>query len=180
MVYIVLCRDFEETEAVAPCDILRRGGVETVFAATGAERAVTGAHGITIMADRLLSETAPGPGDFIVIPGGVGVSALRGDAKTIENIRAAAARGARPAAICAGPAVLADLGLLDGVKITCYPGCEPTMAGADCDASFPVREDKGIITGRSPGAAVLFGLALLEAAAGKEAAQRVREDLICP
>jgi len=178
MIYIILGTGFEEIEATAPCDILRRGNADVKYAAVGRERTVIGAHGIGILADCLVSEIEPGKGDRIVIPGGMGgVNSIKGSNETMEMIAAAAKRGADVSAICAGPSVLAKLGLLDGKQITCYPGCEDMMTGASCDSSKAARKDGSVITGRSPGAAVEFGLALLEDAKGAGAAAEVRRGL---
>lgn len=179
MIYIILGTGFEEIEAIAPCDILRRGGAEVCFAAVGGERTVAGAHGITVTAEMLLSEISPSEGDRIVIPGGMGgVNSIAGSADAMELISASAKRGAEISAICAGPSILASLGLLEGKNITCYPGCEDMMAGASCYTAKPVCKDGGIITSRSPGSAVEFGLALLEDAKGAAAAREVRADLV--
>lgn len=179
MIYILLGTGFEEIEAVSAGDILRRGGVETRYAAAGSEKTVAGAHGILITADLLAKDIVPAQEDRVVIPGGMGgVESITSDPQTMDLIASFAQKGAGLSAICAGPSVLAGLGLLDGREITCYPGCEDMMAKALCDASLPVRKDGSIITGRSPGAAVEFGLALLEDAVGAETAEKVRFGLV--
>lgn len=180
MIYIILGTGFEEIEAISPCDILRRGGADVCFAAVGGQRAVAGAHGITVTAEKLLSEIAPSKGDRIVIPGGMGgVNSIVNSPEAMELIASSAKNGADISAICAGPSVLAGLGLLEGKNITCYPGCEEMMAGAVCYTAKPVFKDGGIITSRSPGSAIEFGLALLEDAKGASAAREVRRDLVC-
>ena len=178
MVYILLGSGFEEIEAVAPCDILRRGGVETRYLGVGS-KAVSGAHGIALQADDLLDADMPiSPEDVFVIPGGMGgVESLEASEETAQVLRRAMERGARLAAICAGPRVLARLGALDGKKITCYPGCESMMTGARPDTGSSTCLD-GVLTGRAPGSALDFGLALLEQLRGKEAAASVRADLV--
>ena len=179
MVYIILGTGFEEIEAVAPVDILRRGGVELSFAAVGEKKLVSGAHGIVIEADVLFSETHPCGDDYIVIPGGMGgVNSIKGDKTAMDKIKAAAESGAKLAAICAGPSVLAELGLVEGQSITCYPGCESLMGGANVDIARAVVCDS-VITGRAPGSAIDFGVALLSAIAGEETAANVRTALVC-
>ncbi len=180
MVYIILGEGFEEIEAVVPCDILRRGGVEAKFAAVGTSKLVSGGRGITISADLLTADITPVSGDTFVIPGGKGgVNSIKADAKTMKLIETAARSGAFLAAICAGPSVLAKLGLIDGKHITCYPGCEDLMGKALCDTKKPTTEDKSLITGRSAGAAIDFGLALLTHLKGEKTAERIRADLVC-
>ena len=71
MVYIILGTGFEEAEAVIPCDLLRRAGVDVQFAGIGA-RAITGSNGITVTADCTVQEAALTEAEMIVLPGGLG------------------------------------------------------------------------------------------------------------
>lgn len=179
MVYIVLGEGFEEIEAVVPCDILRRGGVAVKFAAVGASKTVSGGRGITVTADILTTDIVPALDDTFVIPGGMGgVRSIKADEKTMKLLEAAAGFGAFFAAICAGPSVLAKLGLVDGKRITCYPGCEDLMGKALCNTKKATEADAGLITGRSAGSAIDFGLALLAHLKGEKAAEKVRADLV--
>lgn len=179
MVYILLGEGFEEIEAVTPCDILRRGGVSVSFAAVGAEKCVKGSHGISVIADVLCSEISPSANDTLVIPGGMGgVNSIKSDKITLRLIENAAKIGAELGAICAGPSVLAQLGLINGKHITCYPGSEELMGGALCQASMSVISDGALITGRAPGAAIDFGLALLSHLKGESVANRIRTELV--
>ena len=179
MVYIILGKGFEEIEAVAPCDILRRGGVSVSFAAVGEQKSVVGSHGISIVADILVSDISPCPDDCFVIPGGMGgVNAIKCDMLTMKLIEAAAKSGASLAAICAGPSVLAQLGLIDGKHITCYPGCEDLMDGAVCEVSSSTLSDGTLITGRAAGSAIDFGLELLSQLKGVDTAKRIRTELV--
>ena len=179
MVYIILGEGFEEIEAVTPCDILRRGGVSVSFAAVGAQKSVNGSHGIAILADVLVSDILPSSEDTFVIPGGMGgVNSITSDVITMKLIEAAANQRASLAAICAGPSVLAQLGLINGKHITCYPGTEGLMDGAICEASMSALSDGTLITGRAPGSAIDFGLKLLSHLKGEAAAKRIRTELV--
>ena len=85
MVYIILGKGFEEIEAIAPCDILRRGGVSVSFAAVGEQRIVVGSHGISVLADILVSDILPSQDDTFVIPGGMGgVNSIKSDMLTMN------------------------------------------------------------------------------------------------
>lgn len=178
MVYILLGTGFEEMEAVAPGDILRRGGVEVCYLGVGAQ-VIRGSHGISLTADSKLCPKMPiSSGDLFVIPGGLGgVDSIENSTDAMQLLSRARDEGASLAAICAGPRVLAKLGVLTGRKITCYPGCESWMTGAQVDCSRSVCSD-GILTGRAPGSAMDFGLALLEQLRGKKAAEDVRAALV--
>ncbi len=179
MVYIILGEGFEEIEAVVPCDILRRGGASVKLAAVGDSKTVTGGHGISVLADDLITDIVPTKDDTFVIPGGSGgVNSIKADERTMKLIEKAASSGAFFAAICAGPSVLAKLGLTDGKRITCYPGCENLMGKALCDTKKQILTDKGLITGRSAGSAIDFGLALLSHLKGGKIAEKVRADLV--
>lgn len=165
MVYIILGKGFEEIEAIAPGDILRRGREKVQYAAVDS-LTVVGAHDIAVTADMMVEDVQAGEGDYIVIPGGiVGVESIRNSEAARKAILDGAARGAKLAAICAGPSVLADLGLINGKNITCYPGSEAMMGNAFCNAGAEVCEDDGLITGRGPASAIEFGLTLLDAVA---------------
>ena len=179
MVYIILGDGFEEIEAIAPCDILRRGGIETAFAAVGDSKIVTGGHGISVRADILTAEIVPDKADTFVVPGGMGgVNSIKADSITMSLIALAAEKGASLAAICAGPSVLAELGLLEGRRITCYPGSEKLMHGALCQKNSRIVNDDGLITGQAPGAAIDFGLGLLARLKDEKTAEKLRMDLV--
>ena len=178
MVYMLLGTGFEETEAIAPLDLLRRAGVETAtVGVTG--KTVYGSHGIGIEADILLSEMDLTNLDMIILPGGLGgVASARGSREALEALRFAWDNGKMVAAICAGPTVLADLGITDGKNATCYPGCEGQMGSANMLPDAAVVRDGNLITGTSAGCAIPFGLALIEALKGKEEADRIAKQIV--
>ena len=105
---------FEEIEAVAIVDLLRRADIEVRTAALGG-REVTGSHGITVVADASLDEVDAGDYDMIVLPGGMpGTAHLKSDSRVTQLLRQFAESGRYTAAICAAPSVLAHAGLLEG------------------------------------------------------------------
>ncbi|MEG0778611.1 MAG: DJ-1/PfpI family protein [Oscillospiraceae bacterium] len=179
MVYILLGTGFEEIEAISPCDILKRGGIPTSLVAVDNKNSVAGAHGISICADAPLNSISPKAGDTILIPGGMGgVDSIKASDAAMNFISSAKSAGAELAAICAGPSVLAKLGLINDRRITCYPGCESLMGTALCDCTKSTVQDGTLITGRAPGAAIDFGLALLAHIGGDKLAEQVRLELV--
>ena len=178
MVYMLLGTGFEETEAIAPLDLLRRAGVEVAtVGVTG--KTVYGGHGIGIEADLTISEMDLTKLEMIILPGGLGgVASARASKEAMEALRFAWDNGKYVAAICAGPTVLADLGITDGKNATCYPGCESQMGSANMipDAAW-VRDGK-LITGASAGCAIPFGLALVAALKGQEEADRIAKQIV--
>ncbi len=177
MVYIILGNGFEEAEAIVPCDLLRRAGVETYFAGIGGLD-IKGSNGITVRADCVAEETALTEAEMLVLPGGLGgVASIRGCAAVLDAVKTLYARGDRVAAICAAPTVLAQLGITDGKNATCYPGLEAQMGAAKCCADGAVTDGK-VITGRAAGTAFDFALALIEALRGEECARTVAESVV--
>ena len=177
MVYMLLGTGFEETEAIAPLDLLRRAGVQVKTVGLNG-KIVYGSHAIGVEADMTIEELDVSDAEMIVLPGGLGgVASIRGCTKALEAVRAVYEMGGYVAAICAGPTVLADLGITEGKNATCYPGCENGMGSAKIVAEAAVRDGK-LITGTSAGTAVPFALALIEALKGGEEAKRIADQIV--
>lgn len=178
MVYMLLGTGFEETEAIAPLDLLRRADIPALTVGVSG-KTVYGAHNIGIEADITLEQLDLTDMDMIVLPGGLGgVSAVRSNREAMDALAFAHENGKFVAAICAGPTVLADLKITDGKTATCYPGCEGQMGSAKMTPNVPCVRDGNVITGTSAGCAVPFGLALIEALKGKEAAKTVADKFV--
>lgn len=169
-VLLLLMNGFEELEALAPVDVLRRAGVEVVMASLGEGIHVTGRCGVTIHADTVL-EQVEGEFDLLVIPGGPAVKGMRADGRAAGLARAFVAVGKPVAAICAAPTVLADAGLLEGRRFTAHDSVWAELPGALGDEK--VVEDGLILTSRGAGTALEFGLALVARLCGPEAADAV-------
>ena len=178
MVYVLLGTGFEETEAIAPIDLLRRAGVEVLTVGIGG-KVIFGGHGIGVEADITLEEMDLTNLEMIVLPGGLGgVASIRASKTAMDAVAFAAENGRYVAAICAGPTVLADLGITDGRKVTCYPGCESNMGSADYIPGKACMQDGTVITGTSAGCAIPFGLQLIAALKGEDAAKTVAEQIV--
>ena len=181
MVYILLGAGFEEAEALVTADLLRRADIPVTLAGIGGP-AVAGSHHITVQADLPVEAAALEEGDMVVLPGGMGgVASIEGSAAAMALVRqAASSADCWLAAICAAPTLLARAGLLpSGVRAVCYPGLEGELvqAGAVPAMDQSVVAEGKLITGRGPGSAFDFGLALVEALAGPDAAGQVRGGL---
>ena len=178
MVYMLLGTGFEETEAIAPLDLLRRAGIEVLTVGVNG-KTVFGGHNIGIEADITLEEMDLTTLDMIVLPGGLGgVASVRASKAAMDALDFAWKNDKFVAAICAGPTVLADLGITDGKNATCYPGCETGMGSAKVDRAVPAIRDGKLITGASAGCAIPFGLALIAALKGEEAAATVKTQIV--
>ena len=177
MVYVLLGTGFEETEAIAPIDLLRRAGIQVLTVGLNG-KTVYGGHGIGIETDILIDELDLTDLEMIVLPGGLGgVASIRSCEKAMDAIRFAHENGCYTAAICAGPTVLGDLGITNGKRIVCYPGCEDGCPGAIVETTAACADGK-VITGTSAGCAVSFGLALIAALKGEEAAATIQKQIV--
>ena len=177
-IFLFLAEGFEETEAVATLDILKRGGLEVITVSVTDRIIVAGAHGIAVVADQLFDETDFSKGDMLVLPGGnPGTENLSAH----EGLRALLLRynsaGKRIAAICAAPSLLGELKLLEGKQATVYPGCENVLKGATI-IDAPVVKDGNIITAKGPGSVFDFGLAIVTELVGQEKAEIISSALL--
>lgn len=178
MVYVLLGTGFEEVEAIAPIDLMRRAGIEVLtVGVTG--KTVYGGHGIGVEADITIGEMDLTNMDMIVLPGGLGgVASARASEEAMNALDFAWKNDKFVAAICAGPTVLADLGITDGKNATCYPGCEDGMGSAKMVQNAAVVRDGMLITGTSAGCAIPFALELIKALKGEEAANSVKDQIV--
>ena len=178
MVYVLLGTGFEEMEAIAPIDLMRRAGIEVLtVGVTG--KTVYGGHNIGVEADILIGEMDLTQLDMIVLPGGLGgVASARASEGAMNALDFAWKNGKYVAAICAGPTVLADLRITDGKHATCYPGCEEDMGSAIMEPNAAVVRDGRLITGTSAGCAIPFGLELIRALKGDEIANKVKDQIV--
>ncbi len=178
MVYVLLGTGFEETEAIAPIDLLRRAGVQVMTVSING-KTVYGGHGIGVEADITLGEMDLTQLEMIVLPGGLGgVASIRASQEAMDAIAFAYENDRYVAAICAGPTVLADLHITDGKNATCYPGCESGMGNAVIVDQAACVTDGKLITGTSAGCAIPFGLALIAALKGEDAANTVAQQIV--
>lgn len=158
-VLCLLADGFEEIETITPVDLLRRAGAEVVMAALGEGMHVTGRSGIVIHADALLANLEIDSFDLLFIPGGPAVKCLRADGRPAALARHFLTAGKTVAAICAGPLVLHDAGLLEGRRYTAHDSTYGELTRAEPAQS--VIEDGQIITSRGAGTALPFGLSLI-------------------
>ena len=177
MVVMILGTGFEPVEAIAPCDVLRRGGVEVQMAGIGGKTIQAG-HGITVQADCTVEDADFENAEMVILPGGLGgVQSILGCQTALDAVRKAYEEGKYVAAICAGPTVLASLHITDGKNATCYPGFESHMGSAVCLPQDVVRDGR-VITGRAAGAALDFGLALLEVLKDRQTAKKIADAIV--
>jgi len=178
MVYMLLGTGFEETEAIAPLDLLRRAGVEIHSVGVNG-KIVYGSHKIGIEADIELHEMDLTALEMIILPGGLGgVASVRASESAMNALKFAWDNEKYVAAICAGPTVLADLGITSGKQATCFPGCENGMGDAVMVPGAAAVTDGKLTTGTSAGCAIPFGLELIKQLKGENEADRIRKQIV--
>lgn len=178
MIYVFLANGFEETEAIAPIDILRRSGAEVKTVGVGS-KTVTSSHGVTVTADLNEDELTTDGLEAVVLPGGMpGTLNLEASDTVQRYVDFAAANGCFVCAICAAPSILGHKGLLIGRKATCFPGFEKDLHGAEVTGE-PAVTDGQFITGKGAGAALEFGLAISSAVCGEEVSAKVKAAMQC-
>ena len=172
-VYLFLAEGFEEIEAVAPIDIFRRAGIETITVSITSDKIVTGAHGIGVVADTLFESTDFSGEYLLFLPGGMpGTLNLSKHEGLLALIAAHAGKGKLIATICAAPSILGKLNLLEGKEAICYPGFENEMQNAKLSSSDSVKSGT-IFTAKAAGVAMKFAINIVEELKGKETADKV-------
>ncbi len=177
--YVFLADGFEEVEAMTSIDVMRRAGMTVVTVSINEGVAVTGAHGVTVMADSMFDDNDYSDAEWLVLPGGVpGAPNLAAHEGLCELLNQHDENGGKIGAICASPAViLAPMGLLMGRRAVCYPGMEADIEGINWgDESVAV--DGNIVTGNGPAAAASFALTMVAESLGGDAADAVAAGML--
>ncbi len=173
MVCVLLADGFEESEAILPIDILRRGGVTVKIFSVTADSVVVGAHGISIVTDGRVPEALPEDTEMLFLPGGMpGAKSLDEHPLLSTFCDRLLTKGGHLAAICAAPMALGHRGLLRGKRATCFPGFEKHLEGAIL-SNERVVTDGQITTAVGMGAAGELGLRLLSILRGEDVARTV-------
>jgi len=176
-VVILLAEGFEEVEAVAIVDVLRRADIEVVIAGLH-EGLITSARRVRVLPDTVVDTIRSEDFDMIVLPGGQpGSDNLNNDARVHALIREFHVKGKLTGAICAAPYVLANAGILEGKRATSYPTYKDRL-GKVVYEEQSVVEDGNVMTSRGPGTALCFGLSIVARLVGKEKAQQIRQAML--
>ena len=176
--YVFLADGFEEIEALAPIDVMRRAGLSVTTVSVTDSLTVTGAHGIPVVADTLFAQCDYADAALLFLPGGLpGATNLQAHTGLCQLLTAKASQpDVIISAICAAPLVLGGLGILQGKQATCYPGFEDTMQGAHYTAA-KVTVDGHIFTACGPGAAWELGFTFVEHFCGADKADALRSGM---
>ncbi len=178
MIYVFLANGFEEIEALATIDVLRRAELSVTTVGIGGKQ-ITGAHHITVAADVEENDVQFAEMSAVVLPGGMpGTLNLEASKIVQEALEHAVKNNLVIAAICAAPSILGHKGLLKGKQAIAYPGFEKELTDAIVSDSAVVR-DGNIITGKGAGVAIDFGLEIVRALVSDKTANTVKEAMQC-
>jgi DJ-1 family protein len=172
-VCVLVADGSEEMEVVITVDVLRRAGIGVFLAGVGESRLVTASRGVRLAPDGAWDPAEMMRFDALVVPGGIGgTQTMRQDDSVKEAVREFMLAGKIVAAICAGPTVLQDAGVLVGKTYTSNPSSREELTSGTWVDQAVVR-DGTLITSQAPGTAFAFGLALIEALESAEMVQKV-------
>lgn len=179
-VYVFLANGFEDIEALAPVDIMRRADIDVVTVSIIEDLTVVSAHGVAVMADTIFTLCDYDDASLLFLPGGMpGAANLINCESLCELLEKKYREGTCLAAICAAPSILGELGILEGHNATCYPGFEEHLHGANIDdKAFIVKDGEQLITACGPAAAMELGFTFVEKLCGKEKADEVRAGML--
>ena len=177
--YVFLADGFEEVEALTSIDVMRRAGMPVVTVSINPGLEVTGAHGVTVLADSLWEDNDYSDAEWLALPGGIpGAPNLAAHEALCDTLVAHDERGGKVAAICASPAmVLGPLGILMDRAAVCYPGVENLVEGVKWQKT-QVAVDGNVVTGNGPAAAAPFALTLVAQSLGRDKAEEVANGML--
>ncbi len=181
--FVMLGNGFDEIEALAPVDVMRRAGMEVFTVSMTDKRLVRGATGNNIVADMGISDLNPEQIDWLVFPGAdKSEDAVNLDESLNDIVKSHWDKGGNIAAICAAPAlILGPLGIIKGVKATGYPFLKEDLErNGGIYSEEPVVIGDRMITSKGPGTTIEFALAIVRKAKGPETEKALREGMVIP
>jgi len=176
MVYVLLADGFEEIEAIAPVDLLRRVDVEVKTVSLTNDLMVRGGHDIVIKADITIEQIEFASLEMLVLPGGLGgVSKIADTPAAMDLILKVWKAEKKLAAICAAPKLLAQLGIISGL-VVCHPSVKDDVinAGGVILSDRQSAYDNNLITGKAAGSSIEFALELVAVMRDRETSDKIR------
>ena len=175
-IIVFLADGFEEVEALTVVDYLRRMDIEVDMVSINSEKNVKGAHGIEVVTNKLVGDLDLDEYKGVVIPGGLpGATNLQKSSDVIKIVKELNDKEKLVAAICAGPVVLQEAGIIKNRSFTCYPGFQGNIVDGNYTDRHVVK-DKNIITGKGPALAVDFALKIVDYLLGEDKKEELKKE----
>lgn len=172
---ILIADYFEDTEAIATVDVLKRAEIDVDFVSLKDTKEVVTQYNLNIICDKVLEEVEVKKYDFLIIPGGRAVLRELVNREDVKDIIHHFAKGDKlVATICAAPLLLGELGYLVDKCYTCFPGCDQTILGGKKKDSGVVI-DGNFITAKSMAYSLEFALTIIEYLLGKEKRKEIKK-----
>lgn len=179
MIYAFLAKGFEEVEAIAAIDVIRRADIKINTVGIGS-KIVCGAHNIPVFCDMDESEVNLADDvDGILLPGGMpGTINLENNETVNKFIDYCYMNNKLICAICAAPSILGHKGILKNKNAVCFPGFEDELTDAIISDDYVVTDDN-IITAKGMGSAIRFGLEIVKKYRDENFTKKLIESLQC-
>ncbi len=177
-IMVFLAQGFEEVEALTLVDYLRRMDIDVDMVSISKDKMVKGAHGIEVKADRLIDNLDVETYKGALIPGGLpGATNLQENKRVVEIVKDFYSQNKLVWAICAGPVVLYEAGILKDKDFTCYPGFQGNIKDGNYVDKDTVRVGN-VITGKGPALAVDFALEIVDYLLGQDKKEELKKDIL--
>ena len=176
-VAVLLAKGFEDIEAVAIIDVLRRAGLEVIVAGVGGME-ISSAHLLKIVCDVRVESLDADSLDMVILPGGFGGTEILASDSTVQALlRTMDQKNKKIGAICAAPLALKKADVLKD-SYTCYPGVEELIKHQGFRDDVSVVRDGNVITSRGPGSAICFALEIAKDLAGLETYEKIKSGML--
>ncbi len=166
-VAILVTEGFEQPELTGPKEALEKAGARTEIISPMADKVRAWKHtdwGDTFKVDVPLDQARPENYDALLLPGGVmNPDKLRQDKKAVEFVRHFFQTGKPVGAICHGPWMLVEAGVVKGRRVTSWPSVKTDLRNAGAEwTDAEVIVDNGLVTSRKPADIPAFSAKLVE------------------
>ena len=172
-VLAIIFDGFEEEEAMAPFALLKRAKIELDIASSNIT--ARGSHNLYLTNLKLIDEINYKNYDMLLLPGGAHWRLLEQSSFVLNAIKYFMDNNKVVGAICAAPTILGRMGYLKNKNYTCFTSMNDDFGGNYIDKKVVV--DGNLITARSVASAIVFAYAIIEKLLGKEALNKIKEQI---
>ena len=174
---IILVNGFEDVEALATIDVLKRSGIQIDTASLFNKEVVTQSNH-KIIVEKLLEEVNTKEYDFLILPGGKAVFNILDKEKAIDDLIDHFYNANKLiCAICAAPRLIAKRGYFKNLKYTIFPGClDGTVEGKNINKGVVV--EKQFITAKSMYYSIDFALEIIRKLQGNNQVKIIKNQIM--